>query len=204
MEVGTVLLWIAAWILLGLSAVWWLARNGHRDPYWYLFGVVLGPILWPVAWERIERRPRRLTTASTGPVPPGTLKVLVAVDGSKEAVRAYTDALEILGPRAGRLILVEVVDYDAAEVDWRGRVDEAEMRLGELKTDCRREGVDCIVLAGRPAETLLRFAAEEQADLIVVGKRGSGMSTRLLGSVTSELLRESSVPLMIGGAVRSD
>ena len=56
---------------------------------------------------------------------------------------------------------------------------------------------ETIVLSGQPAEVLRKFAAVNGYELIVIGRRGRGMSTRLLGSVASVLAHGGDVPTLI-------
>jgi nucleotide-binding universal stress UspA family protein len=54
-------------------------------------------------------------------------------------------------------------------------------------------------MAGRPATTLDTVAAEDGYDLLVVGARGAGMSSVLLGSVATSLAARASVPVLVVG-----
>lgn len=59
----------------------------------------------------------------------------------------------------------------------------------ELTSDRVRD-VEQVIVAGRPAEALLRVAAQNPASLIVVGNRGLGAREgEALGSVPSEIVR---------------
>lgn len=77
--------------------------------------------------------------------------------------------------REGAAIRLNAVDLDAAEL--------------------RRE-----IRAGRTADELIAVMAEEQADVLVVGRRGESRSSRSVGSTTEELAHTSRVPLLIAGA----
>ncbi|HEX7070148.1 MAG TPA: universal stress protein, partial [Rhodothermales bacterium] len=51
---------------------------------------------------------------------------------------------------------------------------------------------------GNPAETILRDALEEKADLIVMGRRHRSKLPRLLeGSVAGEVVRHAEIPVML-------
>lgn len=188
---------IVIWMVSGLLAAFWLARRGHRDPYWLFVGPVLGLAFIPIAWERAERLPKRLARIEAERRGSGALRVLVALDGSEEAHRAFEDAVRMLGSQVGSYILAEVVDYDTGEAGALG-VDAAESRLLDAAATVPGELTSCEVLTGPPVQTLLKFADEEQVDAIVAGKRGHGMSERLLGSVAESLVRQSSVPVLVG------
>ena len=190
---------LALWVGAGLATALWMARRGHRDPLWLFFAVVFGPVLAVMAPERIERTPR-LVAADPQQESVEGASVLVGIDGSPESDAALRAVLDLLQGRLGRLIAVEVVDYDAADSDWRGRQAAAREHLVAAHDVCGQQQVDCEVLAGPPAQALLRCAREQDVDLIVVGRRGRGLSVRLLGSVADELTRTAPVPVLVVGA----
>ncbi|MEV4709556.1 universal stress protein [Actinoplanes sp. NPDC049316] len=191
---------LALWVGAGLAAALWMARRGHRDPLWMFSAVVFGPVLAVMAPERIERVPR-LVSAEAPQEPAEGVTVLVGVDGSPESGAALRAVLDLLPGGLGRLIAVEVVDYDAADSDWRGRQAAARAHFTAAHAVCGRRKVECEVLAGPPAQALLRCAREQDVDLIAVGRRGRGLSVRLLGSVADELTRTSPVPVLVVGAL---
>ena len=66
--------------------------------------------------------------------------------------------------------------------------------LGEMK------GIDVkpVLLEGNPSEELIRYAEEEQMDIVIMGTIGKkGLDRLLLGSVTGNLVRHSKVPVMV-------
>lgn len=71
--------------------------------------------------------------------------------------------------------------------------DAAVQRLGTHGVSATKT-----VLAGRPVERILDFAAEQQADLIVVGgSMRPPLAARILGSVPLTLVEKSPRPVMI-------
>nr|MCU0966967.1 universal stress protein [Burkholderiaceae bacterium] len=50
---------------------------------------------------------------------------------------------------------------------------------------------------GSPAEMIARTAAELGSELIVMGTRGQGMASAILGSVAQETVAESRVPVLL-------
>lgn len=193
---------IVAWVGVGLASGLWMARHGH-DPLWTLIAVVLGPLFVPIAMERVQRDPGVAKFGSKGAPPrrsvgnPG-LRVLVGLDGSAESERGLATAVRIFGPHCGLLVLAEVVHFEAAEASSGTDVDDAERRLSGLA-----EGLDIAgethteVLAGAPGPTLREFADQQDMDLVVVGRRGRGLSKRLLGSVSADIIERSSVPVLV-------
>jgi nucleotide-binding universal stress UspA family protein len=58
-------------------------------------------------------------------------------------------------------------------------------------------GVDTLFQEGMPAEIITRIADERGAMMIVVGSRGLGKASHLLGSTSEAVLARSSVPVLI-------
>ena len=55
-----------------------------------------------------------------------------------------------------------------------------------------------IVRVGVPADEIVRYAAEQRADLLVLGKHGHGMLRRFfLGSVADRVVRHADCPVML-------
>ena len=62
---------------------------------------------------------------------------------------------------------------------------------------------DSLILSGRPAAALVRYVVDHDIDLIVVGARGRGLRTTLLGSVAEGVAcGQRSIPVLIAGGTR--
>ncbi|GFH35316.1 universal stress protein [Streptomyces pacificus] len=200
-----VLVVVGAWIAIGLVTAWWMARRGYHHWGWLLMGAVFGPILTLVASERIQpRRVGPLARMEVGAPGPGGLRVLVGVDGSGASGAALDRAVELLGPYAKALAVVEVVGYDAADDAGDPSIAAARSRL---RTAAERSGgrvTECDIISGPPAQALVDYAAQQDFDLIVVGPHGRGLSRRLLGNVARELVRQHTVPVLVIGERRGE
>jgi len=199
MDVATIVIIIVlGWALFGVSMALLMGRWGYKPFTWLLLALVLGPLVLPVAGNtnRLDR-PRVVARPSTGRKRNGPVDVLAGTDGSTESETAVRSAIDLLGARIGRLTIATVVDFDTAAMS---PVSEEQRRAREL-VDRASEPIEpraeTIVLSGQPAEVLRKFAAVNGYDLIVIGRRGRGMSTRLLGSVASELAHGGEVPTLI-------
>lgn len=192
------------WPLVGVLSGVLMARRGY-DPLWILIALPLGPLFLPIALERIRRRPRVVAFGATGEPPRRTgestaTRILVGLDGSEQSDRALETVLRLFGPHYGLLVLAEVVSYEATEGVARTVVDEAAQRLSELAAGANTAGVvHTEVLTGPPGPALRRFAEQQDVDVLVVGRRGRGRSPRLLGSVSSDLVENSAVPVLVIG-----
>jgi nucleotide-binding universal stress UspA family protein len=120
-----------------------------------------------------------------------------AVDG-----RATADLASALGARLGlRLVLVSVVDglTDVTRESLGGRQlqDGAERVVREIARELG-DGAETRVVHGQRAEALAQVAAEEGADVIVVGSRPAGFGSRKLRSTLArELEALTPVPVLV-------
>jgi nucleotide-binding universal stress UspA family protein len=62
-------------------------------------------------------------------------------------------------------------------------------------------GADCVTVRGDPNATIVEYALDNKADLMVVGLRGSGginkVRASLLGSVAQAMIRKSPCPVLV-------
>lgn len=193
---------VIIWLVVGLLSGLWMARHGH-DPLWILIALVLGPLFVPIAVERVQRRPGEATSSGDGAPPQRlnndpALRVLVGCDGSADSERALSTTLKLVGQRCGLVMLVEVVHFEAAEFADRTEVHAASQRLTALAASARRANeIHTEVLTGAPGPALRKFAEEQDMDLVVVGRRGRGLSSALLGSVSADVVQHSAVPVLV-------
>ncbi|SFO76062.1 Nucleotide-binding universal stress protein, UspA family [Geodermatophilus dictyosporus] len=198
---------LLAWVATGATAVVLLLhRRGHREGSWLLIGAVLGPLVVPIALERAARTGRRLErrvarAADPAPARDDRLCVLVGVDGSPESEQAVRDAARLVAPAVGRLLLVTVVDPDVTEARDGG--EEQRRRARELLEESARAlsataaTVETEVVAGQPGPCLLQLAEDEDVDLVVVGRRGRGLSRTVLGSAATTLSSRAGRPVLL-------
>jgi len=75
--------------------------------------------------------------------------------------------------------------------------EEALTKLHDLIPDDGHDTWKVLVAAGHPADTIVRVAREENADLIVMGTHGrTGLQHVLLGSVAEKVVRLASCPVL--------
>ena len=189
-----------------------MGRLGHSPFAWGLLGLALGPIALLLALVEVRNEcPWWTRLVASGDPGSGPVDVLIGIDGSPESAAATTAALELLGDRVGRLTLVAVteVDESVAGREERERLrDELERQSEAIQAWQQERGVtaqakrvapELQLMSGPPARTLDTIAAEDGYGLLVVGARGAGMSSVLLGSVATILAARASVPVLIVG-----
>lgn len=139
------------------------------------------------------------------------MKILVAVDGSKNSLRAFKHVMDLAGalkePPAVTLISVhdDVAMRHATRFVGKKAVDEY---IAEACGEDLKAAVAAAAKAGFPVETLTRVghvaqeiadaAGKGKFDLLVVGAKGRGsLKDIFVGSVASRLTELSTVPLLL-------
>lgn len=133
--------------------------------------------------------------------------ILVPLDGSAlaECVLPHTVALsQALG---GRITLLRVAESREASTptvdafDWHIQKAEASAYLETISARIQREAgleAQTVVQEGRAAESILKFAAGENVDLIVLSSHGrSGLSRWNISSIVQKIVSQAYLPVMI-------
>ena len=177
-----------AWILCGFVIAFVMRRRGHDFFVWLALGSVLGPLVFPLA-VNTTRRESDIESEGHDRSYPGTLDVIVGLDGSEESRQALRSASNMFGRSASTMTLVSVLDYDSHSSTTGAEVrGEAEEMLKTSAKTLDHSDVRTDVLFGRADRALIDFAASNDIELIVVGARGHGASEALFGSVTRNLV----------------
>jgi nucleotide-binding universal stress UspA family protein len=136
----------------------------------------------------------------------GPQRVVVCVDGSEDSASALTWAAGLVQGTSGEIVAVHALGLlthlsDASIVPSSGRRSEV---LARLKHEWCRPLVEahiahrCLVIDGDPVTAVLRVAREEAADLVVVGRRGTGGHPGLqLGSTSQQLVHQADLPVVV-------
>ena len=133
--------------------------------------------------------------------------ILIAFDGSECSKNALTYAKNMAEQYNAALWLVHVfphtsdllgyTDYEKLFSRRKGAgqavLDSIRDDLGETSFEVHEE-----LLEGPEAEAILKFAADIQSDLIVMGTRGLGaVKGLLLGSVSRKVIHYAACPVMV-------
>lgn len=135
-------------------------------------------------------------------------KICVAFDGSEPSYRAFDFALELckLCPDTSPEITVlsVAVSPDIVEVDWEAIIETTKKyyeRLHQGLKDKAKEQTTEIateITIGHAAEQIIRFAADNRCDMVVVGQKGkSGIEGFFLGSVSRRVATHASCTVVI-------
>jgi len=139
-------------------------------------------------------------------------KILVPLDGSELAECALSHVRAIAtGCRVPEVVLLGVVEpisqpvYAAFGDEQVRDIQKATQAyandyLLKVAGGLKEDGivVQTVVVSGRPAEGILDYASNNQADLIIMSTHGrSGVSRWVLGSVAEKVVRRSVAPVLI-------
>lgn len=131
------------------------------------------------------------------------MKYLAAIDLSEASLLALDALRAVAGDEPGEVVLLHVVDVDLYTAG--GLVPQiiefAQNRLAQESGRLTRCGLNVTgvrVEQGDAAQTILRVAAEERADLVVMTNLGKGARTgRLFGSTAERVASVGEVPVLI-------
>ncbi|MGM0945425.1 MAG: universal stress protein [Bacteroidota bacterium] len=133
------------------------------------------------------------------------MKILIPLDFSENSEKALQFALNLNKDQNHQLILVHVVEiiYDFASqaamaLDSMYKDSEKMMKELQSKYSTDQIKIKTHVKDGTPSITLAKLAEEEDVDMIVMGTKGaSGMRKVIVGSTAANLIKESSVPVLL-------
>ncbi len=121
---------------------------------------------------------------------------LLATDGSAAAAGAEAAFLEIL-PCCDRGVVVSVGRWDKAEDKAEERA-AIEAHIAALAARAGGNAFDVELIGhGKPSEVITRVTAQQQADLVIVGRRGRNPLTGLLLGSTAEAVCRNSRQLVL-------
>ena len=128
--------------------------------------------------------------------------ILLGYDGSEGADQAARLASAVARRNNARILVVTAFSGFGDPMGEKAseKNSEAHDMAQELVLELRAAGIEAEsdVLEGHASEALLRAAEAHDADLIVVGRRGHGLTAGLLlGSTSEDVVRQAKVPVLV-------
>ena len=135
--------------------------------------------------------------------------ILVAVDGSKEAEKAFKKAIHVAQHNNAKLTIAHIVDvkaYSAVEAYSRAIADRANLfaedLLDEYKKTANEAGITNIEIVlefGNPKSKISKeIAPNHKVDLIICGATGLNAVERfLIGSVSEHIIRYAKCDVLV-------
>lgn len=132
--------------------------------------------------------------------------ILVAYDGSRQSHKALEWAIDMAGKTGAKITAVTVIK--PPEFSPTGEVNEfmydAEKHYKPLLDKVKKFGrdnnseINTVLLRGHPAETIVRYAEDINANIIITGTRGmGGFKSLVIGSVAQKVVTYAKVPVLI-------
>lgn len=121
--------------------------------------------------------------------------ILLPVDGSDLSLEALPGVIELAELFEARIMLLRVLEAGPSE-----NRAEAEKQLQAIAKTIEKKGVETVALIerGDPVEQILKTVRDHEIDLVAMTTHGrSGLSRAVAGSVTEEVLRQATVPVVI-------
>jgi nucleotide-binding universal stress UspA family protein len=137
-------------------------------------------------------------------------ELVVPTDFSEHSLRAVDYGVEIGEKFSSHITIVYVIEplLQAADLTWttvdfeelnKAHKQTAEKQLAEIAEERVPKDLDCDteILFGKPFVEILKFAKEENADLIVMATHGRGaISHILMGSTAEKVVRKAPCPVL--------
>lgn len=133
-------------------------------------------------------------------------KLLVAVDGSENSMRAAKHAAHIASLSENcSVTIIYVADYSKIQTDVLYESFE------QLKEDNRKKVIPAEqifqnknipysveILQGVPGQTIVNFANKQQFDILIIGSRGlNALQKMVLGSVSHKVVKGANCPVLV-------
>ena len=133
--------------------------------------------------------------------------ILLASDGSENAVRAAKEAVKIASSNPESIIdVVYVVDFDQSKSDVLHSSSNEAMELERRKKNSKvlqflneaNSNYKTTILHGKPGLEIVKYANEQKVDLVVIGSRGlNTLQEMVLGSVSHKVMKRVNCPALI-------
>lgn len=127
--------------------------------------------------------------------------LLVTLDGSENAEKVIPWVKQYSARETAQVELLRVIRKEEITYLTRSEaIEEAQEYLQRIERELNYAGIPCktLVRTGDPAQVIVRVAAREGSDLILMSSRGGSPVKRwAIGGVTEQVLRQSPVPVLV-------
>ncbi|MGI0083092.1 MAG: universal stress protein [Nitrosopumilaceae archaeon] len=134
-------------------------------------------------------------------------RILVAVDGSESAKKAFAKSIYLSQKCNSKLFVVHVVldaAYGGDSATTFELIDQLRAKGMEILEQCKKEAIrnnlqiELLLEQGDYAQVIIEVAKRESCDLVIMGSRGmSTFKELLLGSVSLKVMHHASCPVMV-------
>lgn len=136
-------------------------------------------------------------------------RVLLAVDGSDNSIRATDEAVKIASLAEGSLIkIIYVVDFEKVKSDVLHAQSKTELDYSrrkhlapvEDKIKAANLNYEVKIFNGYPGPKIIEYANDQEKaiDILVIGSRGlNAIQEMILGSVSHKVVKRANCPVLI-------
>jgi nucleotide-binding universal stress UspA family protein len=133
-------------------------------------------------------------------------RILVAIDGSEPAKKAFGESIYLAQKCNSKLDVVHVVSCElggdsAITFDL---IDELKFKAKKILDDYKEMAtknnvsIEIMIIQGDPAQEIIELAKTKKHDLIIMGTRGKSVFKELLiGSVSQKVIHHASCPVLV-------
>lgn len=133
--------------------------------------------------------------------------ILLAADGSENAVRAAKEAIKLSKVSPNSTIdIVYVASFDKVRTEVlhasssEGLMLERRRKIANIEQLLQTENVNYVVtiLKGDPGPEIVHYANERKVDIVVLGSRGlNTLQEMVLGSVSHKVMKRVNCPALV-------
>jgi len=132
--------------------------------------------------------------------------ILIAVDGSESASKAFHRSVYLAEKCNSKLDLVHVVQCEVGgdSANTFDMIEELKDKAMKMLEEYRAEAaknkvpIQIAIMQGDPAKVIIELAKAKSYDLIIMGTRGrSSFKELLIGSVSQKVMHHASCPVMV-------
>ncbi|RHW35836.1 universal stress protein [Lysinibacillus yapensis] len=133
--------------------------------------------------------------------------ILLASDGSENAVRAAKEAVKIAFCNEESIIdVVYVVDFDQSKTDVLHAGSSETLDIERRKKNSKvlqylneaKVNYKTTILHGKPGPEIIKYANDQNVDLVVIGSRGlNALQEMVLGSVSHKVIKRVNCPALV-------
>lgn len=135
-------------------------------------------------------------------------RILVAFDGSRLAEKAFDEAVRIASSNQASLTLIAIVnDAELATSAFsfsklfsqeKERAETEMLKKIQAATEAGVGEVQAFVEVGNPKQIIVKYAADNAVDLLVIGATGKGAITQsLVGSTTAYVVNHAPCNVLV-------
>ncbi|WP_080873635.1 universal stress protein [Oceanobacillus timonensis] len=133
--------------------------------------------------------------------------ILLASDGSENAVRAAKEAVKLAAHNPDSIIdVIYVIDFDKSKTAVLHSNSNEEIDMERRKKNSKviqflqeaSANYKTTILRGKPGPEIVKYANDQGVDIIVIGSRGlNALQEMVLGSVSHKVMKRAACPAMI-------